>query len=195
MKSIKKFLIILSIFLFLSFINSDFFLYFFIILIIFILFIFFKNANMNYSASNNQKIDKLDDNKYNSLPSYYEIKPFLTQSEYVFYQKLLNLSGDYIVIPQIPLSSIIKKVNGKYQYELNRVIDFGLFDKNFNLLLLIELNDSTHKQINRRDRDLKVKKILDDCYIKLITFYTCYPNEQDYINNRIYKELKLEDRF
>ena len=123
--------------------------------------------------------------------TYYEIKNYLTPNERLFYHKLCNINENFIIIPQVPLSSIVKKVNGKYQNELNRVIDFGIFDKNFMLLLLVELNDPSHNQINRRDRDLKVKKILDDCFIKLLTFYTQYPNEQEYITKRIHEALNI----
>ena len=57
------------------------------------------------------------------------------------------------------------------------------------LLLLIELNDKSHSNIKRRDRDLKVKKILNDCNIPLLTFYTYYPNEKQYVLDRIIKML------
>ncbi|HIS86762.1 MAG TPA: DUF2726 domain-containing protein [Candidatus Caccenecus avistercoris] len=64
-----------------------------------------------------------------------------------------------------------------------------MFSKEYELLLLIELNDASHNQIKRKDRDLKVKKILNDCNIPLLTFYTFYPNEKNYVLNRIIKFL------
>lgn len=67
---------------------------------------------------------------------------------------------------------------------------FGIFDKDYNLLLLVELNDRTHKDASRHKRDLKVKEICENAQIKLIFFYSSYPNEQDYIINRILKELE-----
>ena len=60
----------------------------------------------------------------------------------------------------------------------------------FYLKLIIELNDKTHAESKRRDRDLKVKKILDTCNINLLNFYTSYPNEKDYVINRILNSLK-----
>lgn len=78
------------------------------------------------------------------------------------------------------MASIIeKKSYYKYNTELFRNIDFGIFDKNtFDILLLIELNDKTHKTASRRKRDLKARNICDNVNIKLITFYTTYPNEK-----------------
>ena len=35
----------------------------------------------------------------------------------------------------------------------------GIFIKDFKLLLLIELNDSSHKEYNRKIRDIKVHEI------------------------------------
>ncbi len=119
----------------------------------------------------------------------YNAKDFLTHTEYNFYQKISSLESNYRIIPQVNLASIVNKKGKRFQNELFRNIDFGIFTKDFKLLLLIELNDSTHQQINRRDRDLKVQKILNDCGIKLIKFYTCYPNEQHYVLNRINQYL------
>lgn len=160
-----------------------------IILIIIALIIYLYNKKEKNVLFNGKTNEQKTTNK-RIEPVYYEAKKYLTPSEYVFYHKLINVSDEFIVIPQISLSSIIKKVNGKYRNELNRIIDFGIFDKNFNLLLLIELNDSSHNLPNRIDRDLKVKKILEDCYIKLITFHTKYPNEQNYVTKRVLENIK-----
>ena len=119
---------------------------------------------------------------------YYK-KKIMTDNEIAFFNKFRELNAKYIIIPQVNLASIIEKRGGKYHSELFRNIDFGIFDKNYNLLLLIELNDKSHTNIKRKDRDLKVKKILSDCQIPLLTFYTYYPNEKGYVLNRIVKAL------
>lgn len=125
----------------------------------------------------------------------YSKRKLLSQSEISFYRKLKKIEtlGNFIVLPQINLASIITKA-GKYRNELFRNIDFGIFDSNFDVLLLIELNDKTHKQYNRHKRDLKVQEICKNCNIKLITFYTSYPNEETYVINRILKELNPESQ-
>lgn len=121
----------------------------------------------------------------------YSKKALMTKCEKDFYNKLLDLKNDYEIMPQVNLATIIKRLDKtKYHNELFRNVDFGIFSKNYEeLVLLIELNDSSHKQYNRTDRDLKVKKICNDANIKLITFYTNYPNEKDYVINRIKKEI------
>lgn len=119
----------------------------------------------------------------------YKPKEFLTKNELVFYNKLIKIEdvGDYKVIPQLNLASIIKKeATNKFQNELYRNIDFAIFNKSLtNLIILIELNDSTHEQNKRKYRDIKVKEICDKANIKLITFYTKYDNKEYYIINRI----------
>lgn len=122
---------------------------------------------------------------------YFTCKNFLTNSEFSFYKKMLPLQEKgYIIIPQLNLASIIEKHNSNFRNELFRNIDFAIFDQNFNLLLLIELNDSSHQRSDRKNRDLKVKKILNDCHIKLLTFYTTYPNETTYVVNRILNAIE-----
>lgn len=137
--------------------------------------------------------DILESNEFktNNSNVHYSIKAFLTPYEFEFYKIIKQLEQQgFIIVPQINLASIINKENSKYRSELFRNIDFGIFDNNFNLKLLIELNDKSHQNYERRDRDLKVKKILNDCNIKLINFYTYYPNEKEYVLKRIYNELE-----
>ena len=47
---------------------------------------------------------------------------------------------------------------------------------------------SVIKKVNN-NRDLKVQKICDDVNVKLIKFYTSYPNERNYILNRVINEI------
>ena len=95
------------------------------------------------------------------------------------------------MIPQINLSTITNKTsNTKYHTELYRNIDYGIFTNDFQLLLLIELNDQTHNQSKRKYRDIKVREICKNANIPIMTFYTNYPNEESYVINRILKEIQ-----
>lgn len=126
----------------------------------------------------------------------YVLKPLMTAYEYKFYQILKTLEDEYIIVPQLNLASIVKKMNNnKYYNELFRNIDFAIFTKDYKkLLLLIEINDETHNQRKRKDRDLKVKKICNDIGVSIMTFYTKYPNKKKYVLNRIEKELNKEKK-
>ncbi len=141
-----------------------------------------------------KKIFGLIENEEKSEIKIYERKEFMTTYELLFYEKMKDLEKEYKIVPQINLATIVKKINKGYINELFKNIDFAIFDKDYkNVLLLIEINDSTHNKINRKDRDLKVKKICNDSNIKLITFYTKYPNEKEYVLKRINEELEQQN--
>lgn len=127
-----------------------------------------------------------------NTPTEYEKKPLMTIYERKMYNIIKKLENEYTIIPQLNLAAIInKKNNNKYYSELFRNIDFAIFDKELeNILLLIEINDKTHNEYKRKDRDLKIKKKCNDTGIKLMPFYTNYPNEEEYVINRILKEIK-----
>lgn len=123
----------------------------------------------------------------------YSTKNLMTKYERYYYDILLELKEELNIeiLPQVNLASIINKGgNSKYRSELFRNIDFGIFTKNFEkILLLIEINDKTHNTYNRRKRDLKVDAIVNNAGIKLIKFYSNYPNKKEYVKNRIKEEI------
>lgn len=132
-----------------------------------------------------------EDNNINK--NQYKKKNFLTSTEKEFLSILCELKKyDLIIVPQVNLATIIQKTGEfRYQNELYRNIDFGIFDKNYNILLLIELNDISHQQYKRRERDMKVKEIVKQADIKLINFYTDKPNKPEYVTKRIMNELAI----
>ncbi len=167
-------------------------LFFNFILILFVIgFIIILRKGKKEDTLINNSDSKETNNNVTKSP--YILKKFMTYNERKFYQILLNLekTGNYKVHPQINLASIIDKNDGSRFYnELFRNVDFAIFDKDYqNLLLLIELNDESHSYSNRKARDIKVKSICESAGIKLITFYTKYPNEKDYVLNRIINEI------
>lgn len=117
----------------------------------------------------------------------------MTKYEKYFYDILVELENELNVeiMPQVNLGGILdKKTNNHYRTELFRNIDFGIFTKDYEkLLLLIEINDSTHNYNNRRIRDRKVNEILEKANIKLLKFYSNYPNKKDYVKTRIKEEI------
>jgi len=106
----------------------------------------------------------------------YQKRELMTDCELEFYKRLQNIFKDkYIIQPQIPLRMIITKntdILGIYANELHKYIDYGIFDKEYNILALIELNDKSHKTNERYERDIKVKNICEQANIPLITFWT-----------------------
>lgn len=124
-------------------------------------------------------------------------KEFMTDCEKRFYNVLKELEKDYRVVihPQVNLASIIKKSgNYKFENELFRNIDFGIFKEDYSDIIgLIEINDKSHYRKDRKNRDEKVKYILNKAGINILTYHTEYSNTRDYIKNRIIKNYNLEN--
>ena len=98
------------------------------------------------------------------------------------------------VHPQINLATVIKKIsNQRYQNELYRNIDFAIFNYDYTkLLLLVEINDSSHNEKNRKKRDHSVDEIVKQANIRLIKYYTNKPNDRNYVKERIKKEISTK---
>lgn len=140
-------------------------------------------------------IKLLNKNKYNNY-KYYIPKKFMTNYEKYFFNILVELENEYFIRiqPQVNLATIVDINTSGYKNinELFKNIDFAIFTKDYdNLLLLIEINDKTHNLPKRRKRDKKIKDIASEAGIKLITFYSNYPNNKEYVKNRIIKELNI----
>lgn len=72
--------------------------------------------------------------------------------------------------------------------DLNRIVDFAVFTRNYDLILLIEIGDSSHKKRERVIRDIYLRKICHDTNIKLIIY-----NPLKFINDfEIKDDLKNE---
>ena len=164
----------------------------FIAIILFTLLLGIFKASTKKDFESSTKSTHFESSAKNDKNIGYIGKEFLTPSEKHFLSLLKEVETlGLIVVPQINLATIIQKT-GKYtwQNELFRNIDYGIFDGEYKLLLLIELNDKSHQQYNRRNRDIKVHDILRQANIDMITFYTNMPNKAEYVVNRVMNKIK-----
>ena len=147
----------------------------------------------------NNKTNRLLNTNSSNRNNAYTIKPLMTKYEKYFYDILAELEDELNIKihPQVNLATILnKETNSHYINELFRNIDFGIFTKDYNdLLLLIEINDKTHNTNSRRNRDKKVDEIVKKANIKLIKFYSNYPNKKEYVKQRIINELDKNINF
>lgn len=98
----------------------------------------------------------------------------ISRAEYDFLLTLRSIEPDkYEVVPQVCLASVIdKKTNTTYRNELFRMCDYCFVDRDtFEPKLLVELNDSSHRRADRRDRDAKVATICKSAKMPLVTFW------------------------
>lgn len=110
----------------------------------------------------------------------------ISKSEQAFFAAIKeSLPPDYYVFPQINLASFIEKNdNSRYHNELFRNVDFLITSSTYNPLVVIEINDMTHMDAERKERDIKVEKICDEAGVKRITFWTSYGVNNTYIKEK-----------
>lgn len=120
-----------------------------------------------------QKESKDDGNRYKQ-------KRLMTEPELEFYNLLKrNYEPKYKVLPQIALLSLVDKTtNTSYRNELFRIVDFVIFDGNFTPLCAVELNDASHNRSDRKERDEKVKTILEKAGVCIVFVPKDVANEE-----------------
>ena len=128
-------------------------------------------------------ISHSDDQSY----LYEKKQALISKSEQAFFAAIKeSLPPDYYVFPQINLASFIEKNdNSRYHNELFRNVDFLITSSTYNPLVVIEINDMTHMDAERKERDIKVEKICDEAGVKRITFWTSYGVNNTYIKEKI----------
>lgn len=104
-------------------------------------------------------------------------KYLMSIPERKFYEHLLSTvdSDDYVIFPQVPLSRVIEvSVKGKdfwkHFNKINKkVVDFVVFKKpNYEPILVIEYDDSTHERKDRKMRDEFLNKSLQAAGVPVI---------------------------
>lgn len=106
----------------------------------------------------------------------YQKKYLLTRNEWYEYKKLQQYANDHDlqVCPKVRLLDIIEPRKGESNYMalLGKVqskhIDFLICDKDLHVLGVIELDDNSHDQQNRKNRDAFVDQILQSVGYKVV---------------------------
>ena len=131
---------------------------------------------------------------YNNQPQYlYQLKNSLvTETERKYLSAICQVTPQgYTVQAQVNLASIIEKTdNSKFQNELYRNIDACIFDTYFRPIALIEINDSTHNNPSRIERDKKIAMICEEAGIPLIRFWTKYGVNYEYMRKKIAEAIE-----
>lgn len=125
------------------------------------------------------------------MPEYRRKKTILTPAEVDFLAVLRSVVdlGRFEVIMQVPLVAVIDKLTqNSYRNELFRVVDFALIDAvTFAPVLLIELNDASHKRADRAERDRKVSEICERAKMPLVMFDMQQATDKAYVKKQVYR--------
>ena len=106
----------------------------------------------------------------------YQKKYLLTRNEWHEYKKLQQYAdiANLQICPKVRLLDIIEPRKGESNYMalLGKVqskhVDFLICDKDLHVLGVIELDDNSHDQQNRKDRDAFVDQILQSVGYKVV---------------------------
>ncbi len=124
----------------------------------------------------------------------YEVKKSLiTNTERKYLRAVKDALPDgYVVLPQVSLRSVlIRTDNAKFQNELFRIAD-GLICRveDYHPVAVVEINDASHLQSDRRNRDTKVKNICEEAGLPIITLWTSYGINEEYIKQRVQNAIE-----
>ena len=114
-------------------------------------------------------------------------KLLISRSEQEYFKLILeSLPTNYHAFPQVNLASfIVKNDDSPFHNELFRNVDFLITDESFKPLFVIEINDQTHLNPERKERDEKVQNICDEAGIPIVKFWTSYGASGAYIKKKI----------
>lgn len=109
----------------------------------------------------------------------------LTRAEREFFGVLERaVAGQYYIFPQLALDKIVMlegkgSLKGGYRNKIDqKSVDFALFSKqDISPILVIELDDYTHKRPDRQTRDGFVDRVLNHCGVPILHI-TSIPKEE-----------------
>jgi hypothetical protein len=129
----------------------------------------------------------------NSKYLYDVKKALISKSEQGFYNAIKSsVPEGHYVFPQINLASFIDRTDdARFHNELFRNVDFLVTDSEYKPKFIIEINDQTHLNNERRERDEKVQKICEEAGIPILTLWTSYGVNPEYIKGRIDEILSM----
>lgn len=124
---------------------------------------------------------------------YERKQSLLTDTEKRFLKCIQEvLPEGYILHMQSNLATFIQRTdNARYKNELFRNVDFLITDTAYTPMCVIEINDETHHQKSRRERDLRVQKICEEAGIPIINLWTKYGVKPSYIEKKIKETLTM----
>ncbi len=114
-------------------------------------------------------------------------RTLISKSEQGFFNAIKSsVPEGYNVFPQINLASFIDRTdNARFHNELFRNVDFLITDAEYTPKFIIEINDQTHLNNERKERDEKVLKICEEAGIPILKLWTSYGINPEYIKGRI----------
>lgn len=160
------------------------------------------NNNHTYKNISSLPSSTLSITEEHNLKKYYKPKIYITTlNELKFYNVLLEIAKemDLILFAQVSLYNIVSmrenldyRTRERYFKRIaSKSIDFVLVDKtNCRIKLCIELDDSTHKQKKRRERDDFINELFSELNINLLRYPVYNVYYKDTLKRNIEENIK-----
>lgn len=158
-----------------------------IILILVILILIAEKILDNKENNNNEQ--NHDNLVINYNDKYQKNEYLLTKSELKFYKILKQITNKlgYSLFCQVALYEIVKHKELKdFNKIKSKSIDFVITQENCKILLCIELDDPSHEQRNRIERDNFINQLFNDLNIKFLRI----PVQNFYNMEELEKKIK-----
>jgi hypothetical protein len=121
------------------------------------------------------------------LRSYFRRKFLLSKPEKYFYNVLREVVGNYTILTKVRLADLVEanRRHPNWQANFNRIrskhIDFVICDAWLCPLIAVELDGSSHKRIDRQQRDGLVDQILKEASLEIVHV----PRQKRYLHKEI----------
>lgn len=128
----------------------------------------------------------------------------LSQAEIKFYRQLKvaldGLSYDIAIKPRLADIVRVESTGERFWKEFSAIsqkhVDFAVLDsQNLSVLLVIELDDNSHKAMDRMSRDMFVNRVLRDAEISIIHFAWQKVYSSESIRSQILDQLGQSEAF
>ncbi len=118
----------------------------------------------------------------------------LSETEKKFFDGIKSAVGlRYVVKPRVEMADVLKRGDGtKCQEEQLGVMDFGVFDLQYRLKVLIEVKGMKRRGKQGRKAYKKTRKLCKKAGIPVVTFWAKYGVLTDYIKERMQDYLNIK---
>lgn len=145
----------------------------------------YKEFIINYEKQ--KQIEK--EREFEKLKESYEPRYLMTINEKAQFRKIQNWAkqNNLIVFTKVRLLDLItprskSKQDQSLLWKIQaKHVDFVVCDQNINIKCIIEINDNSHTQEKRRERDKFVREVLEACGYKVLQTYNTTEEELDEI--------------
>jgi len=155
------------------------------------------NSNRNRKRKNISYVKKNTSSKLSSTLSYKKRDFLLTKNELKFYYVLKSILWDkYSIFCQVRAIDLVEPINDDIVAKnkiIQKHIDFVICSpKRFQPKLAIELNDSTHKRVDRNQRDNFLDLAFQSAWLPLIFVSTRDMTKKEYLRSLLSEFIDLK---